>query len=64
MNSIALSTHGGIVVRRVALNEKQVSESSLPEAIQVALPAWSKIWGKIFESVTQSAAGEAAKRSK
>lgn len=41
MNSIPISTQGGIVVRRAALNEKNVSETALLEAMEVAAPVGS-----------------------
>jgi hypothetical protein len=38
MNSIPVSPQGGIVVRRAALDEKQISESALLEAMEAAQP--------------------------
>jgi hypothetical protein len=38
MNSISVSTQGGIVVRKAALVEKQISEAALLEAMEARQP--------------------------
>lgn len=38
MNAISVSTQGGILVRKAALSERQVSEAALLEAMEVSQP--------------------------